>query len=63
VIARYVTYRAAVIPIAFAISIPVALVSPYLAWACWFLSVPIQALVTRRFKASGALGRGATPSA
>lgn len=60
VIARYVTYRAAVIPIAFAISIPLALVSPVLAWACWFVSVPIQALVTRRFKASGVLGRGAT---
>jgi uncharacterized membrane protein len=59
VIARYVSYRAAVIPIAFAVSIPVALASPYLSWACWFLAVPIQALVTRRFRASGRLGRGA----
>ena len=57
-VARYVTYRAAVIPIAFAISIPVALVSPALAWACWFLAVPIQALVTRRFRTKGAIGLG-----
>ena len=51
-IARYITYRAAVVPIAFAVSIPAALIAPALAWACWFLSVPIQALVTRRFKVS-----------
>ena len=58
VIARYVTYRAAVIPVVFAISIPVALVSPALAWALWFLAAPIQALVTRRFRSKGIVGLG-----
>jgi uncharacterized membrane protein len=56
-IARYVTYRAAVIPIVFALSIPVALVAPPLAWVMWFAAAPIQALVTRRYKVtSGSLG-------
>ena len=49
-IARYVTYRAAVIPIVFALSIPVALVGPPLAWVMWFAAAPIQALVTRRVR-------------
>jgi len=58
VIARFVTYRAAVIPVVFAISIPVALVSPVLAWALWFLAAPLQALVTRRFRTKGIVGPG-----
>ena len=57
-IARFVTYRAAVIPIVLAISIPVALVSPVLAWGLWFLAAPVQALVTRRFRARGLVSLG-----
>lgn len=59
-IARYVTMRALVIPIVFGLSIPVALVSPPLAWAVWFLAAPIQALVTRRHPPGGSLGLGGT---
>jgi uncharacterized membrane protein len=55
-IARYVTYRAAVIPVVFAVSIPAALVAPALAWILWFLAAPIQGLVTRRFRTGGTLG-------
>jgi uncharacterized membrane protein len=57
-IARYVTYRAAVIPVVFAVSIPVALVAPPLAWVLWFSSAGIQAIVTRRYRTSGVIGLG-----
>ena len=57
-IARYVTYRASVIPIVFAASIPIALVSPQLAWASWLAAAPIQALVTRRYRTGGVIGLG-----
>lgn len=57
-IARYVTYRAAVIPIVFALSIPAALVAPALAWAMWLLAAPIQAVVGRRRPPGGSLGLG-----
>ena len=59
-IARYVTYRAAVIPIVFALSIPVALVAPTLAWVMWFAAAPIQALVTRRYKLTQRFARPAS---
>ncbi len=55
-IARYVTWRAAIIPIAFAISIPAALVSPYLAWLIWIMAAPAQAVLTRRFQTRGRMG-------
>ncbi len=58
-IARYVTYRTSVIPVVFAISIPVALVAPPLAWVLWFSSAAIQALVTRRYRTTGVIGLGA----
>jgi uncharacterized membrane protein len=58
-IARYVTYRAAVIPAVFAVSIPVALVAPPLAWLLWFSSAAIQAIVTRRYRTTGVIGLGA----
>lgn len=48
-IARHVTYRTLVAPIVFALTIPLALVSPTGAEACWLLSFPLQALVSRRF--------------
>jgi uncharacterized membrane protein len=57
-IARYITYRAAVVPVVFALSVPVALVSPALAWLLWFLSWPIQAIVTRRYRTLGVIGLG-----
>ncbi len=63
-IARYITYRAAVIPIVFALSIPAALVNPTLAWAMWFAAAPIQAIVTRRYKlGAGAIGLRPSDSA
>ena len=63
-IARYVTYRAAVIPVMFALSIPVALVAPMLAWVMWFAAAPVQALVTRRYRMSaGTMGLGSPDSA
>ena len=52
-IARYITYRAAVFPVVFALSIPVALLAPAAAWILWFLAGPIQALVTRRYRTTG----------
>ena len=55
-IARYVTWRAAIIPIMFAISIPAALVSPYLAWLLWLMAAPAQAVLTRRFQTRGHMG-------
>lgn len=55
-IARYVTRRAAVIPIVFGASIPAALVWPPLAWALWFLAAPIQSIVTRRHPPGGSMG-------
>ncbi len=57
-IARYVSYRAAVIPIVFALSIPAALLAPALAWVMWFLSAPIQAIVTHRRPPGGSMGLG-----
>jgi uncharacterized membrane protein len=49
-IARFVTYRAAAVPLVFAISIPIALlVGPFAAELVWVLAFPIQALITRRF--------------
>jgi uncharacterized membrane protein len=57
-IARHVTIRAAVIPIVFGLSIPVALISPPLAWLMWFLAAPVQAIVTRRHPPGGSLGLG-----
>jgi uncharacterized membrane protein len=56
-IARSVTYRAAVIPFVFALSIPAAFLTPALAWAIWLLAAPIQVLVTRRHTL-GTLGLG-----
>ena len=47
-IARSVTYGAAIIPIAFGLSILVAAVAPSLAWVFWLLAVPIQVVVARR---------------
>jgi uncharacterized membrane protein len=55
-ITRYFTYRAAVIPIVFALSIPVALVAPTLAWTIWLLAAPIQAMVTRRYRSGRSIG-------
>ena len=57
-VARYVTYRSAVIPVVFAISIPLALVTPYLAWLVWLTAAPMQGLVTRRFRTRGQIGMG-----
>ena len=57
-IARYVTRRAAVIPVVFAVSIPAALISPPLAWLLWFLGAPIQAIVFRRHPPGGSMGLG-----
>lgn len=51
-VARYISYRLVVVPILFALSIPAAIVWPPLAWVLWFLTAPIQGLVTRRFRAS-----------
>ena len=61
-VARYVTYRALIIPIVFAVSIPLALIAPALAWLCWILAAPIQALGTRRFRTGGSFGLHAPPS-
>jgi uncharacterized membrane protein len=60
-ISRFVTYRVAVVPIMFAISIPIAFISPFLAWIWWVLISPVQALVTRRYPVRPAVG--ATPTA
>jgi uncharacterized membrane protein len=49
-LAQVVTYRAASVPVIFALSIPAALVAPLLAWAMWVMIFPLQALITRRFR-------------
>ena len=46
---RYITYRVSVVPIMFALSIPIAFVSPYLAWVWWIAIFPVQEFVGRRF--------------
>jgi uncharacterized membrane protein len=62
-IARAVTYRALVVPLIFAISIPIALfVSPILAEAIWFMSFPAQALLTRHFGLHRTLELSAAPA-
>jgi hypothetical protein len=49
--ATFITYRAATVPVVFALSIPIAIVfGAYAAEATWVLSFPIQALITRRFR-------------
>jgi uncharacterized membrane protein len=49
--ATYITYRAATVPVVFALSIPIAIVfGANAAEATWVLSFPIQALITRRFR-------------
>ncbi len=48
-IERLVTYRAVIVPALFAVSIPVALVSPAAAWVLWTLIFPAQILLVRRF--------------
>jgi uncharacterized membrane protein len=60
-IARYVGYRALIIPLVFAISIPVAFVSPAAAWLCWILAAPVQTLATRRLHMRGSYGMHAPP--
>jgi uncharacterized membrane protein len=55
-IARYITYRASIVPIVFALSIPAAVIAPPLAWLLWFLAAPIQAIFTRRFRTGGIIG-------
>jgi uncharacterized membrane protein len=57
-IARYVTWRVAIVPIVFAASIPVAVVAPHLAWLLWLLVAPAQAVFTRRFRTGGSIGMG-----
>jgi len=54
-ISRHVTYRSLVVPVVFAISIPVALVNPIAAEVCWVLMVPAQVLVSRRLGIQHAL--------
>ncbi|HEY6057923.1 MAG TPA: TMEM175 family protein [Candidatus Limnocylindrales bacterium] len=62
-LARHVTYRALVVPLIFAASIPIALANPYAAEACWFLAFPGQALVSWRFGIHARLERSmATPT-
>jgi uncharacterized membrane protein len=48
-VARAVTYRVVVVPIVFAVSIPVALLSPPVAEWSWVLIWPLQAVMTRRY--------------
>jgi uncharacterized membrane protein len=55
-VVRHVTYRTLVAPAIFVLSIPVALVSPVAAEACWFLTFPLQALVSRRFGLGPTIG-------
>ncbi len=48
--ARHIAYRAAVVPLLFLVTIPIAvLISPYLAEACWVLAFPAQAFLTRHY--------------
>jgi TMEM175 potassium channel family protein len=54
-LARAITIRATVIPVFFAVSIPIALIAPYAAWVVWIASVPAQALVTRRLRLRGSM--------
>jgi len=48
-IARFVTYRAIVVPIMFALSIPLAFLHPAVVWAWWIAIFPIQGLISRRY--------------
>jgi uncharacterized membrane protein len=47
-IAKRVRYRALVVPVVFAASIPVAFIAPYVAELFWVLMVPAQAIVSQR---------------
>jgi uncharacterized membrane protein len=48
--ARHIEYRAAVVPLLFLASIPIArFIGPYAAEASWILGFPLQALLTRYF--------------
>ena len=46
-IERYITYRISVVPIMFALSIPIAFVNPYLAWFWWIAIFLVQQLVAQ----------------
>jgi uncharacterized membrane protein len=48
-VARHVTYLAAIVPLIFLLSIPIALVNPYVAEAVWLATAPAQMLLSRRF--------------
>ena len=48
-VARRVGYRAAVVPLVFVASIPIALISPFAAEVAWLLIFPVQAVVSRQF--------------
>jgi uncharacterized membrane protein len=48
-IVRFVTYRSVVVPIMFAISIPIALIDPTVVWLWWIAIFPLQSLISRRF--------------
>ena len=54
-IARAVTWRAAVVPIMFGLSLPVAFINPGLAELVWILAGPVQVIAMQRY-------RGSTPS-
>jgi uncharacterized membrane protein len=55
-IARRVAWRTLVVPIVFALSIPVALVDPLVAELTWVLALPVQGIVTRRLRLGLSLG-------
>ncbi len=56
-IARHVRLRALVVPVIFAVSIPVAIWSPGAAMAVWILAAPVQSIVTRRLGLGGSIAQ------
>ncbi len=54
-LARAITERALVVPLIFAVSIPVVFVSPIAAELLWFTAFPAQALIARRLGIQGLL--------
>lgn len=49
-LARFVAFRAASVPVLFALSIPIALISPLAAWLVWVAVFPLQLLLARRYR-------------
>jgi uncharacterized membrane protein len=58
-VGRRIAIRAFTVPVFFAVSLPVALISPFAAQVLWVVSIPAQVIITRRLRLVDPLQPGA----